>query len=186
MLYCFFNKFFESLKVFRVSEFCKATTCIFCKFQRIKWSNCISIWSSFCLCSKRSCRTCLPCCECIVFIIKDDIDHIDISTTGMDKVPHPNTISISISSHNYNRKIRICKFHSSCKWNRTSMKRLSSVSIHILACFSRTSNSRNNYSIMRSNFKFSKRIFESHDDEEISTSWTPLYICQSASHSLFF
>jgi hypothetical protein len=59
----------------------------------------------------------------------------------MNKVSHTDTISITITTNYYNNKIRISELDTSSEWNSTAMKRFSSISIDILARFSRTTNS---------------------------------------------
>jgi hypothetical protein len=83
----------------------------------------------------------LTCGEGIVFIVENDIGDIEITATCMDKMPHADTISITISSHDDHGEIRVCELYSCSKRHSTTMKSLRCISIDILRSLSRASHS---------------------------------------------
>jgi hypothetical protein len=127
-----FDDFLELSEVLGVGPLSKAASCMFRECDRIKWLYEIPFWSCLGHRTDRSCRTRLPSRECIVLVVEHDICHIQIPTTRMDKVPHPDPISIAITTNDDDREIWISELDPSSKRNRTTMKRLSCISIDIL------------------------------------------------------
>lgn len=186
VLYCCLDNFFEFLEFLRMSFFRELASCFCSKCYRIDRSSCIPFWSCLRHCTNRSGCRCLSSCECIVLIVEYNICHIKISTTRMDEVSHTNSIPITITSNYHNNKIRISEFDSSSKWNGTTMESLCCISIDILTWFSTTTHSWDDHSLMRWYSEFFECVFDCHDNKKVSTSRTPLYVCESASHRDYF
>ncbi len=186
VLYSFFDDLFEFLEFFGVSLTGESTSRMFCESIGIKWTDDIAFWSCLRDGTYWSRRRRLARCEGIVLIIEHDIGDIKIPATRMDKVPHTNPIAITITTNNDNGQWRICEFDSCCKWYCTTMKRLCRISVDILGCLSRTTNSRNHHSFMRWDSEFFEGIFDRHDDEEVPATGTPLDVCESRAHSRLF
>ena len=176
VLYCFFYNIFHFNEFDTISPDCKSTSCFLCHLYWVKWSRCISFWSCFSLCSDRSGWTCLSGSKGIVFIVHYYICDIEISFTRVNKMSYSDSVSITITSCCKNCEFRVNDLYSCCKRKGSSMKCFCCISIKVLACFSTTSYSWYYYSVVWLYFEFLKGIFDSHDDEGISTSWTPLYI----------
>ena len=105
---------------------------MFCQSDRIEWFYEIAFWSRLRHGTDRSRRRRLPCGEGVVLVIEHDIGDIEIATTGMDEVTHPDTIAITITAHDDDSELWISKFHPCSEWDRTTMKSLCRITIDIL------------------------------------------------------
>ncbi len=173
----FLDKFFELLEFYWVSVFGKPTPCFDSKSDWIERLCCVSVWSRLGLGSDRSGGRCLTCGESIVLIIHNNIGDIKISSACVHEVSHTNTKTITITSCSHYGNIWIRHLYSCSKWKCSSMECLCCVSIDVLTGFPTTSYTWYYHPIMTLYFKLLKSILNSHDDQCITTAWTPLYVC---------
>ncbi len=183
MLYSGFDDLFKFLEIFCICLLRKSTSCMFCKCNWIKWAYEVAFWSGLGHSPYRSCRRWLPCRESVVLVVEHDIGDIEIAATCMDKMPHADTISITITTNSNNCKWWINHLDSCRKWECTTMERLCCIPIDILRSFSRASNSWNYYSLMWWDTEFFEGVFDCHDDEEVPTTGTPLDVCKTWAHN---
>lgn len=130
-----FDGFLEISELGILSMHCMTTSCLFREFDCIDGSYEIAERSRLGLGTDWSCRRGLSGRQSIVFIIEHDIGDIHISTTRVDEVSHPDTITITITSDSDDRERWIDHLYPRGKWQCTTMKRLSSISIDILRGF---------------------------------------------------
>jgi hypothetical protein len=134
-------------RLFQISKFGidrmrrECASCMFRELYRIKWESRIPRWRRLRDSTDRSGRTCLTSRESVIFIIKHDIRDIEISSARVDKVTHPDPISITITSDCDDRERWIDHLHTSGEWESTTMKRLSGISVNILTRLSATADS---------------------------------------------
>jgi hypothetical protein len=185
VMYRTFDEGSQPLKIRALRSLCEGSSRVFRELYGIEWMNGTSLRSRLRLRSEWSRGTRLPGRKSVVLIITYDIDEIDIATTGMEKMSKPNTISVSISSDYYDREFWVRELHSGCERKRTTMEGLSGIPIDILRCFPRTTNSRDNDTIMTRDPEILKSVFNRHKDEKISTARTPLDFIYFMSHIMY-
>lgn len=133
------RSFDQSCKSFEVRAFCplsESCSRMFREFLRIEGRERRSCGSRLRLRSEWCRRTRLSGRETIVFIIADDIDEIEITTTRVKKMPKTYPISISISSDHDDCQFRVRELHTGGEWDSSTMKCLSRIPIDILRYFS--------------------------------------------------
>lgn len=143
--------------------FSKACSKELCSCHRIeRWSDTsLRLWLR--LDAERGCRRRLSCCESIILIIEDNIGDIYISTTCMEKMSKPNSISISVTSNSDHGKVWIGKLRSDSKWYWATMKSFSRITIDILWDLSATTNTWHNNSIFTWYLEFFEGISDCHE-----------------------
>lgn len=156
----------------------------FCKRIRIERKYFIPLRSGSGFDVKRSRRRCLTGSQAIILIICDDIGQIDIPSAGMEKMAQSDTISISITSIDYDRHVRLSELEAGSERKSPSMKRLASISIDILAYLAGASDSGDDSDLMLWDIQLFESVLYSGMNHEIPASRASLYLSQTGSHYL--